>query len=365
MPSVSVAEITYQPSFSAELLSAVHFAQPLSKTEGSVLAIDVPAFGVHLQGEISDLEVGAGYREVTFEALLDAGVAARLTLKSEYSNGASSDLQIKEASISLRVNDHRPRTHFVADSLYAMLGLAGPINVSIPSLSINLGLNFAVSPLRVSSFLQLRQTYFGLMVIEKATGLKFEIPPHISAEEMNSIAFAYHAIVAREFIWRVNYATLPTSANAETLAWFENLRPAESGGRTYMLQLGPAQEVRTVFGENVPLGEQTLFIADGVIENRDDSRRELAQNDGHIVPITIRPRSRQGRYVFSNPPRLPQPCWDEKIQSFISLEDKLCERLAARYHELAASTLEGLRPEEIEVVTTRVELDSDAHLIRD
>ena len=102
-----------------------------------------------------------------------------------------------------------------------------------------------------------------------------------------------------------------------------------------------------------------------MIENRDDLRRELAKNDGHIVPITIRPRGRQGRYVFTNAPRLPDAPWDEKIQSFINLEDKLNERLAARYHELAASTVADLTPEEIEAVTARPELDEDAHLIRD
>lgn len=365
MQSVSVAEITYHPSFSAEHLSAAHFLTPLTNPQGSLLAISVPTFGVHMKGEITDLEVGAGYKEVTFESVVDSGVSALVTLRSEHSNGATTDLQIKEASLSLRANNHRPRTHFVADSLYAMLGLAGPVNVSIPSLNIELGLNFAMPPSKVATFLQLRQTYFGLMVIEKASGLKFEIPPHISGEEMNSIAFAYHAIVERQFIWRVNYITQLPPANAETFAWLDTLQPAEPNGCTYTLQMGPSQEVRKIFGQNVPLGDQTVFIVDGLIENRDDLLRELARNDGHIVPITIRPRGRRGRYVFSNAPRLPETSWDGKIENFIKFEDKLNERLAARYHELAASTVADLTPEEIEAVTTGPALDADAYLIRD
>jgi hypothetical protein len=246
-----------------------------------------------------------------------------------------------------------------------MLGLAGPVKVSISSLNLDLGLHFAMTPSEVAAFLQRRQTYFGLMVIEKATGPKFDIPPHISSEEMNSIAFAYHAIVARQFIWRVNYITQLPPANAETFAWFDTLQPAEPNGCTYTLQLGPSREVRKIFGQDVPLGDQTVFIVDGLIENRDDLLRELAKNDGHIVPITIRPRGRRGRYVFTNAPRLPDASWDDKIQSFIDLEDKLNECLAARYHELAASTVANLTPQEIEALTARPELPEDAHLIRD
>ncbi len=365
MQGMSVAEITYQPSFSAELLSAASFVPPLSKPHDSLLILEVPAFGIHIQGEINDLNVGVGYTEVTFESFIDTGVSALLTLRNEYSNGVGSDLQIKEASLSLRVNDHRPRTHFIASTLYAMLGLAGPVKVSIPALNIDLGLHFAMPPSEAAAFLQGRQTYFGLMVIEKATGRSFEIPPHISGEEMSSIAFAYHAIVARQFIWLVNDITQPTPANDEMLAWLNNLQPAEPGGYTYTLQFGPSQEVRRIFGQEVPLGDQAVFIVDGLIENRDELLRELAKNDGHIVPITIRPRARRGRYVFTNSPRLPDAPWDAKIQNFIDLEDRLNECLAARYHELAASTVANLTPQEIEALMARPELGEDAHLIRD
>jgi hypothetical protein len=318
-----------------------------------------------MQGEITDLDVGAGYREVIFESLVDARVSTLLTLRSERSNGVGSDLRIRAASLSLRVNDHRPRTHFIADTLYALLGLAGPVKVSIRGLNIDLGLHFMMPPSEVAAFLQRRQTYFGLMLIEKATGLKFDIPPQISGEEMNSIAFAYHALVAGQFIWLVNDITQPTPATEEMLAWFNNLRPAEPNGCTYTLQFGPSQEIRRIFGQDVSLGDQTVFIVDGLIENREVVRRELAKNDGHIVPIRIIPRSRKGRYVFANTPRLPEIPWDKNVENFIQLEDALNGRLAARYHELAASTVADLTPEEIQVVTTPPTLNDDAFQIRD
>lgn len=390
MRGMSLEETKYQPSFSpgfwhadedsplpqilrnltaspsnialSGTVSDAWFSRRLPAPQDLQLSIDVPAFEAQIAGEITDLRKDDAYREVTIESIVDAGVLALLTLHNEPSNGA---IQIRSASLSFQVAEHSPRSHFIADTLYAMLGLAGPVRISIPDMNLDVGLHLNIEPAEISKLLQRRQTYFGLMVIEKAIGLEFEIPLHISGEEMNSIAFAYHAIVARQFVWRVNEIALPPPANEEMLAWFDNLQSTQPNGCVYKLMFGPSPATRTVLGQTVSLGKETVFIEDGVIENSDNVRRELAQKDGHIVPIRIRPRSRKGRYVFSNSPRLPDNPWDEKIEQFIKLEDVLNERLAARYNELAASTVADLTPEEIEVVTSRPELDEDAYLIRD
>jgi hypothetical protein len=108
-----------------------------------------------------------------------------------------------------------------------------------------------------------------------------------------------------------------------------------------------------------------VLIEDGVIQNREEVKRELSRLDGHIVPVKIRPLSRKGRYRLPNAPRLPSAPWDEEIEAYINLEDQLNERLTARYNELAASTLAGLSSEEIEAVTAQPVLDENAHLISD
>jgi hypothetical protein len=362
---MSVAEITYQPSFSAELVSASRFIPPLQNGPDLLLFIDVPAFGMKMAGAIADLNTGNAYEEVTFESPVDTDVSAILTLHSKRANGATSDLQIKSASISVHVKRHQPRAHFIADSLYAMLGLAGPVRVSIPSLNIDLGLDFVRRPSEVSKFAELRQMEFGLMVIEKATGAEFDIPPHVSGEEMNSIYFSYHAIVKGEFDWRLNEIIQPTPATKDSLTWFDSLGNNETESGVYKLMFGPSVVVRTILDRQVTLGEQIIFIDDATIENRGDVRQQLAQMDGRIVPIRIRSKSRQARYVFNNAPRLPESAWDEKIKTFINLEDTLNEELAARYHTLAASTVADLTPKEIETVIARPELSEDAYLIRE
>ncbi len=133
----------------------------------------------------------------------------------------------------------------------------------------------------------------------------------------------------------------------------------------YEVTVGPLTRSRRILEQTVSLGEEITLIEDGIIEDHESVRRELAKRDGHIVPVRIHPFNRKGLYRFTNPPRLPNNPWDEKVESFIKLEDSLNERLAARYHELAASTVADLTPEEIEAVSARPELDEDAHVIRD
>jgi hypothetical protein len=149
------------------------------------------------------------------------------------------------------------------------------------------------------------------------------------------------------------------------LTWFDSLKNNETESGVYRLVFGPSLVVRTILDRQVTLGDQIIFIDDAIVENHDDIRRQLAQMDGRIVPIRIRSKSRQARYVFNNAPRLPESPWDKKIEGFINLEDRLNEELAARYHALAASTVADLTPKEIETVIARPELLEDAYLIRE
>jgi hypothetical protein len=383
MLNVSLSEIGYQPALPIPLnvvapvapglvselpVPAEHLSEPqylphLEQTN-DFLAIDIPAFDTKLRAAISNMQTKRGYQEVIFESVVDNGVRAYLTLHSERSNGANSDLQIKSASLSFQVVDHKARTHFITDTLYAMLGLGGPVNLAIPGININLTLNFSITTQEISNFLQLRQLEFGLLVMEKAFALEFDVPPHISGEEINSIALAYHAIVRHQFEWRVNEIIQPTPATEETLAWFDNLKPIDQNGSVYKLMFGPSPTSRLILGKHISLGDETILLDDAVIENRETVHRELQKKDGHIVPIKIQPRSRKGRYIFANTPRLAAEDWDETLETFIAVDKLLDKKLANRYHKLAFSTISNLTDTELKTVTTRPEVSEDAHLIR-
>ena len=365
MLCVRVAENTYQPSFSAKVLSPVRFLPDLAPSPGWLVSINVPAFSANITSKVIRSSNEDDYRRVALESFIDPAVSLLLNLRNEPLDSDTDNLQIKQVNLGVDVSEHRPRAVFIAGSLYSMLGLAGPVNVSIPAGQINLTLYFPVELSETSGFLQGRQTSFALMVIEKATGLEFEIPEHETEGDRNAISFAYQAIREREFLWPTDEVTMPMLATDQSLAWIESLPTPKPIGSRCMITLGPLQRKLTIFGQTVSLGDQTAFVEDGIIDDRENVHRELAARDGHVVSVRIRSLSHKVRYVFANPPQLPSDPWDENIERFIKLEDMLNERLAARYHELAASTVANLTTEETEAITARPELDEGAHLIRD
>jgi hypothetical protein len=365
LPLLTGPETAHQPALSAQFVSPPQFLPRLDQRQDLSLTIEVPAFGVKLIGDISNLRFDQDYSTVVFDSPIDANVFAQLTLHNERSNGGRDDLRIKNVSLRLEIANHDARTHFVSDSLYAMLGLAGPIRISVRNLKMDLGLNFNIAMREISKFLQLRQLEFGLMVIGKACNIDFEIPPHISGEEVNSISFSYHAILMRQFEWRVNEIVQPTPATEEMLFWFDNLKPVSPDEGVYKLMFGPSSITKSVLGHEVALGQQTVFLDDAHIENHDQVRNRLARNDGEIVPIRIVPRSRKGKYVFTGTPSLPNQPWDDRIDALVALEQLLDERLTSRYHQLAKSTLSDLTTSEIESVLARPDLPEEFYSIRD
>lgn len=371
---MSVSELNYQPSFTpglwpieeeisswvgvtrsvsvfesqatwVEPVIPMSIPKPLPPAENLTLSIDIPGLGVRLEGNVVDLHLINSYEEVTFEVSVDSGVSAFLTLRNERPSAADDSLQIREASLNFQVSEHRAQPHFIANTLYAMLGLSGVVRVSIPAIGLELGLHFDPAPSEIAELLQRRRLYLALMVIEKSTNVRFEIPEYISGEEMGSIFFASRAILEREFIWRVNEIVQPTPASEETLAWIDNLKSTKRHDFVYKIMFGPTPVSRIILGQEVRLGEQSVFIEDGIIECRQEVREALSRKDNRTVTVRIRPLSRAGRYVFSNGPTFPSILWDERIQGFLNLEVGLNERLVGRYYELMSVAIPELPPE--------------------
>ncbi len=364
---MSVAQVSQYPPMIAAVVAGGYWqpaaspdAAPQSATaQESEFGIMMPGFGLSFGGGLSDMNLADDYSVVTFKALIDPGLIVLVTFRNDVTNAAG-NLQIRELSINFDVTDHRPRTHFLAASLYAMLPLGGPIRVTIPPSGIDVTVTFSAPLREVSSLLQKRQTYVGLMVIERATGRQFQIPEYISANEMKAISFTFHAITQRMFQWPAKItAPLPLPANEESVALLDSLPTADPGGSVYRLHFGPDPMSETIFGQTIPLGPRTVFIDDAVFQDFEGARRELAKLDGRIVQVPVRSVSGIGRYFLPEAPKLPDDPWDDKTMACILLEDEINARLADRYNALAASTLEGLTPEEVEIVTSRPTLDDD------
>jgi len=315
--------------------------------ELAFLSIELPAFGVKLTGEIVEIQSTSEYTEIKFKSVIDVGVSALLVILSEASTGNNDNLRIKEASLSFQVSEHRARPLFITDTLYSMLGLGGAVKVLIRSLNIDLTLRFNVQLADLSELLQRRKMYFGLMVIEKATGKGFQIPEYVSGEDMSAIFFSARAILDRQFIWRVNEIVQPTPANDETLAWFQNLETSTPDTHAFKLMFGPTVIPQLVLGQEISLGTQTVFLEDALIEDHENVGSALALKNGRVIIIRIRPLSRVGRYVFTNPPTVPSDAWDPGVRQFIDQDGNLSQALMARYLVSMSVVVPELPPEQM------------------
>ncbi len=356
-------DVKYEPSFSAGLWTsktalspwigeAISISSPALRSPGilpgiqeSVLSIEAPTFGTTVFGKLVDVHTSNGHRELTFESLVDPRVRGSLKVTTKVSPDSSAE--IREASLSFHSSEHLPQPLFIVDTLYAILGLGGQISVFDPDANQQVLLSFNVRLPELSDLLQRRQMYLALMVIEKAIATSFDVPEYISGEEMSSIFLTSRAIVERQFLWRVNDVTLPVPANAEMLAWFRTLKRSKPNLPTYKMQFGPSPVHKVIFGQEISLGEETVFIEDGIIEDRDKVDAALARIDGRMVPVRIKPASRVGRYVFSSSPTLPPHAWDDKIQALIDLDSVLSHHLTARYLALMSIVMPELPPEQV------------------
>lgn len=359
---MNATEVTFEPAFPSGLRrsqtalspwvgeaisvspSTPRFPEFLRDIQESILSIEVSTFDTKLFGRLVDVERNNGHRKLTFESLVDSRVRGSLSITTR--TLPNTDIELREASLSFKSSENQAQPLFVVDTIYALLGLGGQVSVFDPDAKQKIVLSFNVRLPELSELLQRREMYLALMVIEKAVNTSFDIPEYISGEQMSSIFFASRAIVERHFVWRANNITLPVPANDEMLAWFRTLKPSRPGVPSYKMQFGPTPEKRLIFGQEVPLGEQAVFIEDGIIEDHKQVDADLARLDGSVVPIRITPSSRTGRYVFSNPPVLPVGPWNETIQRLIDLNSILSRHLMASHLALMSLVLPELPPEQ-------------------
>lgn len=358
------AEISAGHLFRPSDISVPLAISPQESQHGPQLQLSIPEFDIGLGLPILTIQNARDYSTIIIEAYVDKAVTAKLTLNNDPVKNVDVPIRTRQASLNFHVSDDRARSFFFSESLYAMLSLAKRVELSLDNTNLGIGLHFETPLTDISSMMQRRQTYFGLLVIEAATGEEFEIPEFIPGEDMNSISFTYHAIIARHFVWLCNEAGQIMPATEETFNWFTSL-PAteiEPGKFIYRMQFGPDPVTRTILGRTINLGDETVFLEQAVVKDRDEVLSELAMKDEHMVRVMFRPLDRKARYYLPNAPELSEELWDQSIENLINLESRLDELLIARYNELAASTLDL---HERQSIGERPALDEDAYLMGD
>ena len=344
-----------QPITGPVIQGTVPISLPLPKPDSSLsLLINAPRVNYRLEAPIVDSLVIEDNR-IIVRFNVDDNVYLDLNLIGQ-SIEHENEFKVERFSLFYQIEEQRPRAHFVANTLMAVLGLAGKVYLKISEPEVSTDLNLEPSLLEISKMLHIRQTAYRLMVIEEATGKQFLLPSAISERDIERIAFIYHAIVDRSFIW------LGRSFNTSIPATQENVASFDQRVQSSIWPLPVESLSETVFSQPIPLGRATVTIEDAVVTNPDEVRKQLEARDGRLVNLEIRSLSGQDKYEFTELPYKSDILWEPKIQTLIDLEPYLDAALTERYHALAASTLEGLTEEEKTAITARPELDEKAFL---
>ncbi|MCI0490526.1 MAG: hypothetical protein L0229_28370 [Blastocatellia bacterium] len=329
--------------------------QPAPET---FLQMDFPDFNFRLEAPIIDFQSASKDGKVTARVAIDADVSLRLSLTGKLIEDGSK-FRMEQVFISIELADQKARAEFIASTLWAMLSLDEKASLQIPQIRLDVNSHFELPLLEISNLLRNRQTAYRLMVIERATSVKFRLPNNYSGSEIEAISYIFHAIVDRSFVWPIDTVTVYVPATQEHLAKL----PFDDGPTRQML--GPIPGMKNILGHSISLGNEELLIEDMIIGNADRVRGELACNDGHQVEMVIRSLSGQAIVKLPEAPQLPDEPWDPKTQALIDLESKLDACLVERYNALAAATLADLTEEEKAEVTARPELDFEAFLMDD
>ncbi|MBA3240091.1 MAG: hypothetical protein H0T60_02600 [Acidobacteria bacterium] len=349
MSTVTLDQPMTAPVFQGNVPNPLALSQPDSH---SSLLITVPEILYTLEAPLAAAPIIEDDR-IFAKFSVDRNVDLDLTLTGKAVENENK-FQTEQYSWFFQIKEPRPRAHFIVATHMAMMGLVGKFNLQISRPEESININSELPLLEISKLLHRRQFTYRLMVIEEATGKQFLLPSAISEGEIERIAFVYHAIVDRSFIWQGSSFNTSIPATEEDASLFAQLVQSS----IWPLPTAPLSEI--VLGQPIHLGRATVTIEDAVVTNLDEVRKQLEAGDGRQVTFEVSSLSGQDKYEFTETPYSSGVLWEPKIQALIDLEPYLDAAIAERYHALAAATLEGLTEEEKIAITVRPELDEPA-----
>ncbi len=350
-----IARVTL-PEYAPKVLSGL-MCFPAARLDSASLRVLFPDFNFGIDAAVVQFAQDKDAGQILIKVAIAANVEANIEFAGRLTEHESA-FEIAQVSFRLAPTKDCARDDFVASTLNAALALSQRVHFQMPEAGLDLALGFNLPLIEISRLLQSRQTSYWLMVIERATGIQFHLPSTaFSGTDIAATILVFRAIVDRVFVYHcLDPLTIEIEANE---AGRERLRSIEE---SEVQTFGPEPVSRTLLGLSIPLGPLTLKINDPYVEDLDRVRQEIGRGDGRPVPVLIRSRTNQAVYELPEAPRMPLNPWDSRIQSLINLERDLDSRLIARYHALAASTLDGFSEEERTRVTRRVELDEETFL---
>lgn len=343
-----------QPITGPVVQGSVPDSIPLLRSDSNLsLLINAPEILYGLEAPIIDCPIIEDNR-ITARFIVDENVYLDLNLIGQ-SMEQENKFKSGQFSLFYHIEERRPRAHFVADTLMAVMGLAGRFDLKISEPEVSTNLNFELPLLEISKMLHRKQTAYRLMVIEEATGKQFLLPSVISEKEIQNIAFVYHAIVDRSFVWAGGSFNSSIPATQENASQFAPIIAQLPQPFKWSAPVESLNE--TVLGQSINLGRAIVTMEDAIVENLDNIQAQLDARDGRPITLEIRSLSGQDKYEFTKPPHPSGIFREPKIQALIDLKPYLDAAITERYHALAAATLADLTEEEKKDMTTFPDLD--------
>ncbi len=345
-----IARVTL-PEYAPKVLSGL-MCFPAVRLESASVRVLIPDFNFGIEGTVVQFRQDTDAGQIFIRVAIDANVEANIEFAGRLTEHESS-FEIAQVSFRLAPTKDCARDDFVASTLNAALALSQRVHFQMPEGGLDLALGFDLPLIEISRLLQSRQTSHRLMTIERATGIRFDLPQGgFSGTDIAAIIFVYRAIVDRAFTYHlINGLPIVIEADEEGAKRLRSLQQSR------VIGFGPEEMSRQLLGVEIPLGRMTVKILDPYIVEIDRVREEVAQGDGHPVTLLFRSATNQALFELPEAPRLPPNPWDARIQALIDLERELDSRLIERYHALAAGSLAGLTDEERKRVTTRPQLN--------
>lgn len=324
-------------------------------TDVDFFKLELIEFNTHFKFDIINIEGSLESNEIVLYLNLENKLGVKAILEGYWKQDIEPTFQLKSFGMKLDEKQETPISMFLRSTLWAMLGLSSKFKVYIPQLNYNLTTSFELSIDEVSKRLQERQIAYRLLVIESATGVKLPFPQgYLQGNDIESIAFCYHAIVDREFDWFSNPTVIPWEANQESFSSLPEKKESNS------VNFRPAFVTKHIFGVEVNLGFIGGRIDNLVIDNYEEVKEKLSRFDNAIVNVNQRSVNGVIKIFAIDVPQLPPNSWSKELQKLIDLENKLDKKVLDKYFKLASSTLEGLTEKQKETITERPDLDKEA-----
>lgn len=327
------------PARNVELMS------PLDSS--STLAVSSEDFAFDLEFQI--VGVNWNIKENTIRFRLDHGglFAVSLGLIGEWTTALNPEFELKQCTFNIEQKPNTSIGILVTNTLWAVFGSGASVKFDLSDLEYFFSVRFQLPVTQLRSLFEERKLAEQLLVIESVFATSFQIPDHIPAADVETIAFCYKALTQRTFDMPArNLVFLPL---AEEESW--TYLPKEN--TSFRLRYPTTLEQKSLFGQIIPIGQFWVIVDEARVENYDAVVKQMQTLNGEPVPVRISVGKARITYEAILAPKFDPQSFSPKLYALLNLEDKLVDNLTKDYFEAFAATVEGLNGEQIREITSR------------